>query len=141
MDKVPVSYVSIWRAGALRAWDETKSALLISRASLVIAFLLFLIYLVLVWQLGDPEMVREEVIKRVSESFAPILFIPLLWLWKFPSSVDSIHRNTVVALDEANEFIVGSYKIEMAIVQNDNEILFRMENLGPQLWVEVSLDY
>lgn len=141
MDKQTIKKPSLWRSAFKEAWRTTREALGLSGSSLVIATLLLAIYLVLVWRLGGSTMARDEVILRACASAAPIALIPVVWVWKIFAAINNTHRELIEKVNALTELIEGSHKIVTTIIQNETELLLRIENLGPQFAVDVRLDY
>lgn len=102
---------NLWSDAAKRALAAANRLLFLERDRLVIAVLLFFIYLALVWIVGGQEVLAGEFQLQVAASVAPLLIYPVCFAWQFFAQVDGVYREVVALAERRRERLTPTVRM------------------------------
>lgn len=129
-----------WAAVYTRARSEARNELFSKKESVLIAAVLFPIYVAIVWIFGGNSAAENEILLKTAATVAPFLLYPILLIAKMFLVPAALADEQAVCIQGLRDELAALPNLTISLVHGF-ETRLRFENAGPDVAINVAIDF
>jgi hypothetical protein len=129
-----------WAAVYRRAKSEARAELFAKKENVLIAAVLFAIYVAIVWVSGGNSAAESEIVLKIAATIAPVLLYPVLLLIKMVAVPWALAAEQANHIESLTEQLTALPKLTITLVHGF-ETRLRFENAGQDVTIAVMIDF